>query len=195
MLRVLYRNYQDQIAFVVPGFEEPTSARELPDGGVEVFRPWSVPLPNTQPESWDDNNCAEAFEAVAEAWDCERFRIVAMSIHWIEMTVAEFMKWIDETSYSTPTFWQISAEPDGVNDRTKPVTKQSALRLAQTYIDLEKTAGRRPTQMGLHKHAREQGLRGGRSLLNEVFEKIMLRHGVEVKRGRFPKPRKEIAKN
>jgi hypothetical protein len=195
MLRVLYKKYRDQIAFVIPESEEPTQWEVLPDGDVRGFLRCSVPLPNFQPESWDDTNCAEAFEAVAEAWDCKNFSDVAISVHWIQLTVAEFIKWIEGTSYPTPTFWQIAAETNGVNDRTKPVTKKSALMLAQTYIESEKTAGRRPTQMGLHKYVQEQGLRGGRQFLNEEFKKISRRDGVEVKRGRFPKPKKEFAKN
>jgi hypothetical protein len=187
MLWALYKNYQDRIAFVVPGLEEPARSRALPDGGVVVFRPWSVPLPNTQPKSWDATNCAEAFEVVAEAWDCECFGIIAFSLHWIELTVAEFMSWIDETLYPTPTFWQIAAETDGANERTKPVTKNSAVRHAQAYIESENVAGRRATLDGLETYAREQNLRGGRDYLREAFKKIMTDAGLKVKRGRIPK--------
>jgi hypothetical protein len=189
MLWTLYKNYQDRIAFVVPGLEEPAISRALPDGGVVVFRLSTVPLPNTQPKSWDDTNCAEAFEAVAEGWNSERFEIVEMSVHWIELTVAEFVSWIDETPYPTPTFWQITDERDGANERTKPVTQNSAVRLAQTYIELEKTAGLPPSQSGLQKYVRKEGFCGGRQLLNDAFKKIRLLDGVEVKPGRFRKPR------
>jgi hypothetical protein len=189
MLRLLYENYQDQIAFVVPGFEEPTKWEVLPDGGVEVFRLWSVPLPNTQPESWDDTNCAEAFEAVAEAWDCERFQILSMSVHWVQLTVAELLNWIADTPYPTPTFWEIEAETDGVNERPKPVTEKSAVRLVQTYIDDAKTAGRHPTQAELEKYISKQGCRGGRDQVRKAFKKIMAGADYEVKRGRPRKPR------
>ena len=185
MLWALYKDYQDQIAFVVPGLEEPASLRALPDGGVEVFRLWSVPLPNTQPKSWDDTNCAEAFEAVAKAWSCERFSIVATSVCFSELTVVEFMNWIDETPYPTPTFWQIPSKTDGVNERSKPVTKKSAAGIAQAYVELEKGAGRQPNQMGLHKYARGEGFRGGRDFLNKAFKEIRLRDDkYEVRPGR-----------
>jgi hypothetical protein len=144
MLRLLYKEYQDRIAFSAPGLKEPVSSKVLPGGGVVVFRLWSVPLPNSQPESWDDTNCAEAFEAVAEAWDCERFAIVATSVLWIQLTVAEFMSWIDKTPYPPPTFWHIAAEKDGVNERPRAITSKSAMSLTQHYIELEKSAGRQP---------------------------------------------------
>lgn len=185
MLWALYKNYQDRIAFIVPGLEEPAISRALPDGGVMVFRLWSVPLPNTQPKSWDDTNCAEAFEAVAEAWDCKRFEMVTLSVGWMQLTAAEFMSWIDETSYPTPTFWQIAVERDGANERTKPINKKSAAGLAQAYVELEKGVGRHPTQRGLHKYARDQGFSGGRALLNTAFKEIRRRDdGHEVRPGR-----------
>jgi hypothetical protein len=185
MLRLLYKSYQDRIAFSAPGLGEPVSSKVLSDGTVVVFRCWSVPLPNYQPEAWDDTNCAEAFEAVEKAWSCERFEIVAISVCFSELTVAEFMSWIDETPYPTPTFWQIAPKKDGVNERNKPVTKTSAAGLAQAYVESEKAAGRQPKQMGLHKYALDQGFRGGRDFLNKAFKEIRLRDDkYEVRPGR-----------
>jgi hypothetical protein len=120
MLWALYKDYQDRIAFVVPGLQEPAIFEVLPDGGVRVLRLWTVPLPNFQPDSWDDTNCAEAFEAVAEAWRYERFELVAISVCFIELTVAEFRSWIVDSPYPTPTFWQIEDETDGVKDDARP---------------------------------------------------------------------------
>jgi hypothetical protein len=77
LLRVLYKNYQNKIAFVVPGKAEPKSFKKLPDGGVEIFRFWRVPLPSAEPDSWDDVNCKDAFDAVAQAWSMDEFEIAA----------------------------------------------------------------------------------------------------------------------
>jgi len=187
MLRALYKNYQDRIKFVPPGLDEPVSTKTLPDGDVVVFRLWSVPLPNTRPKSWDDTNCAEAFEAVAKAWSCERFEIVTLSLGWIELTTAEFSSWIGETPCPTPTFWQSAEEIDEAKGHTKRISKKSAPKHAQTYIDITKEAGRRPTQAGLEVYIREQRLHGGRDYVRKAFKQLMAAAGVEVKRGRIPK--------
>jgi hypothetical protein len=189
MLWALYKDYQDRIAFIVPGLEEPSSSTALPDGGVAVFRLWTVPLPNTQPNLWDDTNCAEAFEAVAEAWDYQQFEIVALSVFWIQLTVAEFMSWIDESPYPAPTFWQIAEERDEAKGPIKSISGKSARKHVQAYMDNAKAAGQRATQAGLEDYAREQRLHGGRECLRKEFKALMKAAGVEVKRGRIPNSR------
>ncbi len=186
-LRALYKSYQDRIAFTAPGLKEPVSSKTLPKGGVAVFRLWTVPLPNFQPRSWDDTNCSEAFGAVADAWDYQRFEIVALSVCWIQLTVAEFMSWIDGSPYPTPTFWQIAEETDVAKGPTKLISEKSAPKHAQAYIDSARATGQRPTQVGLEVYTREQCLRGGRDYVRKAFKKLMEAAGVEVKRGRIPK--------
>jgi hypothetical protein len=67
-LKQLYKDNQDVISFVAPGHAEPETKRELPDGGVKVLRLCRVPLPNHDPNSWTQINCAEAFEVLSEKW-------------------------------------------------------------------------------------------------------------------------------
>jgi hypothetical protein len=189
MLRVLYAKYQDRIAFIVPGLPDPASTRELPDGGVVVFRLWQVPLPNAEPKSWDDANCAEAFEAVAEAWDSDRFEIVVPSVAWIELTVMEFTKWTEANDYPLPTFWRSATNNSESSATTRRITKKKALELAQEYIAADKRAGRTPTQIGLENQVREAGWHGGRERLRAAFKSIQGAAGREVKRGRIPKQR------
>ena len=110
MLRVIYKTYQDRVAFTAPGLEESASTKALPDGGLVVFRLWQVPLPNAQPNSWDDTNCEEAFEAVANAWSSADFNIVMTSIAWIELTPTEFKRWTNKNGYRPTTFWGIEEE-------------------------------------------------------------------------------------
>jgi len=189
MLRVLYKNHQDQIAFVAPGLDEPPSTKELPDGGVVVFRLWRVPLPNTKPKSWDDTNCADAFKAVAEAWRCDRFEIVMPSVSWIELTAAEFTRWVNKNDFRSATFWASAEERKEAADSVQNLSKKRATEFTKNYIEAEKKADRRPTQSGLEKAARNAKLRGGREYLRKEFNRIQGIAGVEVKPGRIQKSR------
>jgi hypothetical protein len=59
--------------------------------------------------------------------------------------------------------------------------KKKAFEVVKDYIEREKIAGRRPTQGGLEKAAKQAKWRGGRHYLREIFKETP---GVEVKRGR-----------
>jgi hypothetical protein len=189
MLRALYKTYQDRIAFVAPGLDEPPSAKELPDEDVVVFRLWRVPLPNTEPKSWDDTNCADAFEAVAESWRCDRFEIVMPSVGWIELTAAEFARWVSKNDFRLATFWGSAEEKKEDANPVPNLGKKRAAEFAKNYIAVEKKEGRQPTQSGLEKEAHKANLRGGREHLRYEFNRMQRLAGVDVKPGRIPKLR------
>jgi hypothetical protein len=172
----------DFVAFFVPKSDEKTSIKDLPDGRVEI-RPWRVSLPNSQPESWDDINCAEAFNAVAEAWDLDRFSLAAPVVAGLRLTEPEFRAWVDSKGYPPPTFWQSGGE-SLAGDAGRQVSKLSAIKLVQDYIAAESEAGRQPTQVGLENKLREDGWSGGREYLRDAFKKIQLAAGIEVRAGR-----------
>ena len=67
LLQAVRLHCADNIAVAVPGVTDPPSSRLLDDGSVEVFRLVRLPLPNADPDTWTDANCAEAFAAIAEA--------------------------------------------------------------------------------------------------------------------------------
>jgi hypothetical protein len=105
ILAHLYKYYQGDIAFVVPGWEEPKMTRDLPDGGVEILRFWRVPLPNDNSTSWNEVNCRDAFEAVAETWESGEFPLLEPSLRGIELSESTFRSWIRAKGYHRPLFW------------------------------------------------------------------------------------------
>lgn len=128
LLRALYSTCADFIAFAIPDVEEPQQWRSLADGTIELIRPVRVPIPNAHPDTWTDLDCAEAFEAIANAWEEELFDLIAPIVMGVVLTQGEFNQWINESKYRRPNFWgnagQRLAEKTVRPERTKPVQYQ-----------------------------------------------------------------------
>jgi hypothetical protein len=187
LLRTLYQLYSDCIAFVVAGHSDPPQTRELADGSVEVVL-WRVPLPNFEQNSWDDSNCSEAFNAVAEFWDCGSFPLLTPIIVELKTTEKEFTRWVDSQEYPAPSFWAHSEE-EKLPSPNKRLSERRAEALAADYFRAEKGAGREPTQQGFETKMREEGIVGGRDLIRTAFKKVARFNEVIVRRGRPPAQR------
>jgi hypothetical protein len=120
LLRGLYSKCRDDIAFVIPGEPASPCSRPLADGGVEVLLV-QVPLPNAQPNTWTDANCADAFSAIAEVWDEELFWLLKREVPFIMLTRSEFIPWAEKCGRRRPTFW--GKEPTSETVRRKPGRK------------------------------------------------------------------------
>jgi hypothetical protein len=75
------------------------------DGGVRVIRPIAVLLPNCEPDSWTDMNCAPAYDALADGWHWLESDVAEPSICGTELTRAEFFEWLATRGKWLPTFW------------------------------------------------------------------------------------------
>ena len=104
MLRSLNRRRQDRIAFMVPGVEAPHQIELADDGGARV-RPIAILLPNHEPDSWTDTNCAQAYDALADGWHwLEPDDVAEPLICATELTRAEFFEWLAKRGKWLPTF-------------------------------------------------------------------------------------------
>ena len=146
-----------------------------------------MPLPNARPESWDDTNCAEASEAVAEAWSCDRFELITPSLGWIELAATEFRRWVAANGYQPPTFWASTQDKKGDARSIQRVGENKATKLAQNYIATENKAGRRPTQKGLEESVLGADLHGGREHLRQAFKSSCSRLGFKLSPDAFPR--------
>jgi hypothetical protein len=108
-LRELYEHNQDAILFVVQGCEEPEHKRELPDGGVEIFRFYRVPLPSDDPSCWTQANCAEAFSVLTENWILGIVGSNDKSLSFIKLSERTFTDWARARGYDRPKFWAAGA--------------------------------------------------------------------------------------
>lgn len=127
VLKTIYSKCADHIAFAIPGAPEPQCSRLLDDGGVEVYRLVTVPLPNARPDTWIDANCGEAFNAIAEAWHEKAFDLLALEVPFIVLTRSEFIQWIDKYKYERPTFWGRTSEDEDQQGPTNETVRRNSL--------------------------------------------------------------------
>lgn len=191
VLRSLYAQYSHCIAFAPSDLPEPPIGRELPNGSLEVIQLWRVPLPNSQPKSWDDANCTSSFKVVAEAWrDLSRLdvaeHVAEPVVGGLELTEPEFTRWVVAEGYLRPSFWLSSKKENHATVPTRKLTETEAESLAEEYIELTKRGGSRPTQLGFDEWAHNKRVIGRRDILRPAYNKIAARAGILVRRGRYP---------
>ena len=97
------------IVFVVDGDPAPPN-EELPDGGVRVDIRYPVPVPSLDTDSWDDANCADAFDALAQTPSTESYQEMGISLRYIELAYAEFVGWLRGRGFPVPSFWKPTLE-------------------------------------------------------------------------------------
>ena len=90
-----------------------------------------MPLPNADPDTWTNANCAVAFEAIAEAWDETLFSIIAPGIVGVLLTRREFIQWIDKCRYQPPTFWGVPSEDDDEQQPTDNTVPRITIAITQ----------------------------------------------------------------
>jgi hypothetical protein len=154
-----------------------------------------VALPNSKPDTWNDSNCAEAFNQVADAWDSGVFDVASPIVAGLELTESEFGRWVIANGYQHPTFWESSDQSEQPSTPVRRLTERDAVKLAQEYINSERQAERRPTQDGLEKEARKAGYVGGRDICRQAFKRAARHAGIEVRPGRYPKNPRAIRQN
>jgi hypothetical protein len=123
VLRGYYLRSANFIAFVIPDSEEPPQWVADDDGVIEFVRPLRVPLPNANPDTWTEANCAPAFDAIADQWSEAVISPSAPIFLDIVLTSSEFFEWIETLGYSPPTFWSRAPEKndqDKLDDSTVP---------------------------------------------------------------------------
>jgi hypothetical protein len=107
VLRHIYRRRKGFVAFRVPG--KPTMKRisYLPDGGVLLIRPVEVPLPNTDPTSWNDRNCSAAYDALADGWGYFQDDPIEPVVGGIGLARSVFIDWLKSRGATMlPRFWR-----------------------------------------------------------------------------------------
>jgi hypothetical protein len=105
ILRGYYSRSAHFVAFAIPNIEEPPQWEPIGEGVIAFVRPLRVPLPNANPETWTEANCAPAFDAIAEQWNEAVISPSAPIFLDIVLTSSEFFEWINTIGYKRPTFW------------------------------------------------------------------------------------------
>jgi hypothetical protein len=83
------------------------------------------PLPDGDPDSWTEDDCAPALAAIAASWPREPGTPLVftapMALAEIELSRAEFAIWVTGKGYDPPTFWgKFSVDAEIVPDASGP---------------------------------------------------------------------------
>jgi hypothetical protein len=105
MFKTTRRSDHPGIVFIVCGETAPPEEKALPDGGVEVDLRPRIPVPSIDTDTWDIANCKDAFGALAQTSSFESYTAAAPGLMTIELTRDEFIRWLEERGYHTPSFW------------------------------------------------------------------------------------------
>lgn len=66
-----------------------------------------IPIPSDEPEAWTDEECAAAYEVVAEHWSDSYFSLIAPAVtSGISLLEPSFAQWISDCGHTPPEFWR-----------------------------------------------------------------------------------------
>jgi hypothetical protein len=176
VLNALFEESSSQLTFWVQGEDPPQTVWEHPDGSAEFLMRPVIPVPSSDPETWTDEQCVEAYEAIAQDWGHGDFDLVAPVVSGLMLTEAAFAQWIEANSYHRPKFWGFACvnQVDTLTPSPPPQKRHEGLKqFVSRYIQNTKDAGKLPTKVGLAAAAKTEGRKGGRDQLRNEFDQLM----------------------
>src|SRR5262249_4055121 len=66
LFKLMRKRPNPKVLFIAGSEAGPPQSIELPDGGVELDRRPRIHVPNGDPDTWDENSCARAFQEMAK---------------------------------------------------------------------------------------------------------------------------------
>jgi hypothetical protein len=105
MFRSLRERADLGIVFVREGDEPPPQVTELPDGSADVDMRYLIPVPSDDLSGWNEQMCAQAFDALAQTSSRDSYPDLAPFFASIELSFEEFDRWRRARGYPKPPFW------------------------------------------------------------------------------------------
>jgi hypothetical protein len=101
----MYDGDDARIVFLVENFDEP-QPKQLPDGSVRVDVRHRIYLPSRDKNTWDESNCEDTFQSLAQTSSTESYPEMTPGLAWIELTFEEFTNWLLAEGYAKTKFWK-----------------------------------------------------------------------------------------
>jgi hypothetical protein len=79
---------------------------ELPDGSSKVDLRHQIRVPSSNPETWDEAACNDAFHTLAKTSSKESYLDFTGNFTLIELTYPEFNSWRAKRGYHEANFWK-----------------------------------------------------------------------------------------
>jgi hypothetical protein len=132
MFKLIPKCDAPRIVFVAGGEAGPPTYFELPNGSVSVDVRPRVPVPSTDTDTWNEDSCAEAFQALAgiEEPSSKHYWEFSPGIDFIELTRDEFIQWLGVRGIDIPTFW------GRLGDTTTPLKNASNDMILKAISDV-----------------------------------------------------------
>jgi hypothetical protein len=119
------------VFFVKEAGEPPPKMEQLSDGSIQLYYRPSISLPSKDISTWDESNCEDAFQSLAQTSAAESYPEMTYTLYWIELTFEEFTKWLVVRGYPKPKFWR----PLPATDQPKTAKRRrGSLERAQRAI-------------------------------------------------------------
>jgi hypothetical protein len=183
LLKRMFKSMQHRddlgIVFVAGGDRYKPPEKYLPDGSVLVTVKHEIPLPSSDIDTWNDDACTNAFEALAQTSSFESYPDMALSLAFINLNYDEFISLLTRDGYQKPTFWQPYSPslPAGIplenstskKNQFKTKSKQGA-KPKWDYEEMELFVFQEMDRRGDFSESRnqEEGWKG----LNDLYELI-----------------------
>ena len=118
LLRSMFRELGDRvdlgIVFIREGDEPPAKVTELPDGYADVDMRYRIRVPSDDISDWNEEMCAEAFNAMAETSSAVSYPNFTPFFASIQLSFEEFDKWRRARRYLKPAFWSAPVAETGL---------------------------------------------------------------------------------
>jgi hypothetical protein len=114
LIRFLFGHAPDlDLIFMIGDEPGPPEIEDTADGSVEVDLRPRLTVPSADPATWNDTNCATAYEALAKAQRLITDPTVGPALRGIGLSHQEFFNWLAACGYHSPTFWRtVRADAD-----------------------------------------------------------------------------------
>ena len=159
MLTSLYKTWNDEISFTLPGRYQRPIHKHL--GGSRIW----VTVPDVDPDNWTIDACETAFATLAQKWQRLRgnpeadpiiesteptdgYRVLAWEIESYEIIRDDFFLWAASKQFELPRFWgaifsEHKEEGHQGTKLTAPVSFGSLINVAQAEISSNVSPNRR----------------------------------------------------
>ena len=178
-LKALYKTRRHTgLIFWIDGKKRPKTDWVQPDKSVAVLLLPVLPVPSGRPDTWADEDCTAAYEAIAQDWGDRAFSIIEPVLGGGSLSELEFSRWTVAMGYKRPKFWAATpvVSVELATPSVEPLPKKrpgEPHKFVKQYLANSKAAGNRPTKLAMEAEARTAGLKGGRDQRRAEFDRQM----------------------
>jgi hypothetical protein len=105
MFKAMHDRDDADVVFFVEEAGEP-QMEQLSDGLIAVDLRPCISVPSKDVSTWDESNCEDAFQALAQTSSTESYPEMTPTLAWIELTFEEFTNWLSARGYAKTKFWK-----------------------------------------------------------------------------------------